>query len=60
MGEIYELNAQSMNDQSANAYSLDLSQMEDRMDTYTSLLNVYKEVLKFVDFGGLLYKLSGG
>lgn len=58
MGKIYEMNTQSMRDQASSTYSLDLGQMENRTDTYASLLNVYKEVLKFVDFGGILKRLS--
>ncbi|WP_145996322.1 hypothetical protein [Dysgonomonas massiliensis] len=58
MSKVYEINVQGMSDQTRNAYSLDFTKMEN-MDTYTSLLNVYKEVLKFVDFGGMIKRLSG-
>lgn len=58
MSKVYEINMQGMSDQTRNAYSFDFTQMEN-MDTYASLLNVYKEVLKFVDFGGIIKKLSG-
>lgn len=56
--KIYEMNAQSIKDQGANTYSLDFSQIENT-DTYTSLLNVYKEVLRFVDFGSIVKRLGG-
>lgn len=58
MSKVYEINVQGMSDQTRNAYSLDFTKMEN-MDTYTSLLNVYKEVLKFVDFGGMIKRLGG-
>lgn len=58
MSKVYEINVQGMSDQTRNAYSLDFTKMEN-MDTYTSLLNVYKEVLKFVDFDGMIKRLSG-